>query len=123
MGGLPPPLMIEKIRAKKSKRQRGSLMIEKVMIQLGAKESKSSCRKGGGRGHQRGTGDAENAGSQGQKPTAKATKTHVKATKAKKPKATHPEKKKTKKILKKKWPSFFNCWGLSGKRHLISAKK
>ena len=51
-------------------------MIEKVMIQVGAKNLKSSCRmmivhfnrNGGGGGHQRRTGDAEDAGSQGQKP-------------------------------------------------------
>ena len=50
------------------------------MIQLGAKNLISSWRmmivhfnrKGGGGGHQRGTGDAEDAGSQGQKPTGKA---------------------------------------------------
>ena len=63
------------------------IMIKRVMIQLGAKNLKSSCRmmietvmiqlghlnrKGGGGGHQRGTGDAEDAGSQGQKPTGKA---------------------------------------------------
>ena len=109
------------------------MMIEKVMIQLGVHFN----RKGGGGGHQRGTCDAEDAGSQGRKPTEQrmrkakpesrqkpqsqkaicrsgtgnaedakrqtgrncecrgcemktiATKTHVKATKTKKPKS-HP---------------------------------
>ena len=59
------------------------------------KESKSSCRmmivhfnqKGGGGGHQRGTGDAEDAGSQGQK-QAKARK----PPKATKPKSHLPQR-------------------------------
>ena len=44
------------------------MMFEKVMIQLGVYFS----RKGGGGGHQRGTCDAEDAGSQGQKPTGES---------------------------------------------------
>ena len=62
------------------------MMIEKVMIQLGVYFN----RKGGG-GHQRGTCDAEDAGSQGQKPTGKAedaksqSQKAAKSHKAKKP--------------------------------------
>ena len=61
------------------------MMIEKVMIQLGVYFN----RKGGGGGHQRGTCDAEDAGSQGQKPTGKAedakSQEAAKSHKAKKP--------------------------------------
>ena len=65
------------------------MMIEKVMIQLGVYFN----RKGGGGGLQRGTCDAEDAGSQGQKPTGKAedAKSHsqkaAKSHKSKKPAA------------------------------------
>ena len=45
-------------------------MIEKVMIQLGVYFN----RKGGGGGQQRGTCDAEDAGSQGQKPRMRKAK-------------------------------------------------
>ena len=85
------------------------MMIEKVMIQLGAMNLKSGCRmmiekvmiqlsvhfnrKGGGGGHQGGTCDAEDSGSQGQKPTGKAenaksqSQKAAKSHKAKKPPA------------------------------------
>ena len=61
------------------------MMIEKVMIQLGV-----CCnRKGVGGGHQRGTCDAEDAGSQGQKQLGKQTMRKAKARKP--PKATKPK--------------------------------
>ena len=52
-------MMIEKLGVKNPKSSCRT-MIEKVMIQLGVHFS----RKGGGGGHQRGTCDAEDAGSQ-----------------------------------------------------------
>ena len=74
------------------------MMIEKVMIQLEAKNLKSSCRtmiekvmiqlgvhfnrKGGGGRHQRGTGDAEDAGIQGQTPAEDAKSQSQKAAKS-----------------------------------------
>ena len=60
-------MMIEKIGAKNLKSS-CRMMIEKVMIQLGVHFN----RKGGG-GGPRGTCDADDAGSQGQKPTGKAS--------------------------------------------------
>ena len=50
-----PPMMFEELHT--GRKQAPSMMIEKVMIQLGVHFN----RKGGGEGHQRGTGDAEDA--------------------------------------------------------------
>ena len=92
------------------------MMIEKVMIQLGVKNLKSSCRmmiekvviqkrrieRGGGGGHQRGTCNAEDAGSQGQKPTNQLGKQGMRKANSRKPPKGVQDQKIIIYVIKKK---------------------